>query len=118
MVLWYELFVRELLLDDGCEGSGRTDGVLIDGDLLAFVVLLGDECVVPDEVRSVPGDVVSWSQGRRVDDGLVVALRVVTDGRQTSPRSHARTAFHLATTTDTQTELTKPVVLAILLRPL
>ena len=50
-----------------------TEGVLVYRDLPVVVILLCNDGVVPDEVRPVPGDVVAWTQGRRIVDGLVAA---------------------------------------------
>ena len=56
-----------------------TEGVLVYRDLPVVVILLCNDGVVPDEVRPVPGDVVAWTQGRRIVDGLVAAECATTD---------------------------------------
>ena len=71
------------------------DGVLVYGDLLGGPVLFHDDSVVPDEVRSVPRDVVAWTQSGRIVDVLVAKPGTMTDGRQRGPRHLAGVTFHL-----------------------
>jgi len=101
----YRLVVRNCRLDEGCIRTIRNGGVLVHRDLPVSFILLCNHSVVPDEVRPVPGDVVAFTQDRRIVDRLVTEECAMTNRGLFSLRlSLATPALHLSD---------KPVILVI-----